>query len=111
MLLNDPRAIGERLFQLRKRYGFTQLEAAVEAGVSPKTYAQFERGELNVRLDTILRICEAFHITPDEIIAADPAQSYASARETEILARLHACSPKNRETALRLLETYLQSLD
>ena len=109
MLLNEPHAIGERLFHLRKRYGLTQLEAAVEAGVSEKTYAQFERGTLNVRLDTILRICEAFHITPDEIIVANSAQ--ATAREEEILARLHACSPKDRETALRLLETYLQSLD
>lgn len=109
MILNDPRTIGERLFQLRKHYGLTQLQAAVEAGVSEKTYAQFERGALNVRLDTILRICEAFHVTPDEIIAADVPQ--ASAREDELLARLHACNPKERETALRLLETYLKSLE
>lgn len=109
MRLNDSHAIGERLFQLRKQYGLTQVEAAVEAGLSPKTYAQFERGTLNVRLDTIMRICTAFHITPDEILTAD--NEHATAREAEILARLQACSPKAKETALRLLETYLQSLE
>ena len=109
MLLHDPRVIGERLYRIRKRFGLTQLEVATKAGISEKTYAQFERGTLNVRLETILQICTALHITPDEIIAANP--SYASARETEILARLHACNPHDKETALRLLETYLQSLE
>lgn len=87
----------------------TQLEVATAADISEKTYARMERGTLNVRADTIIKICEALHITPDEIMTDDSAQ--ASAREEEILARLHACTPKDRETALRLLETYLQSLD
>ena len=109
MVLQDSHAIGERLYRIRKRYGLTQLEVATKAGVSEKTYAQFERGTLNVRLETILQICTALHITPDEIIAANP--SHATTREAEILARLHACNPRDQETALRLLETYLQSLD
>lgn len=56
MLIHDFRRIGERLYSVRKRYGMTQLEAA-------------------------------------------------------ILSRLDSSAPKSKETALRLLETYLQSLD
>lgn len=106
--INDPRQIGEKLYQFRKRYGLTQLEAATQAGISEKTYAQFERGALNVRLDTIARVCEAFHITPDEIFTDNTP--LASAREEDLLARLQACNPQQKETALRLLETYLDSL-
>lgn len=101
--------IGEKLFRIRKRYGMTQLEVATAAEISEKTYARMERGTLNVRADTLIKICDALHITPDEIMTDD--NMHATAREEEILARLHACSPKDRETALRLLETYLQSLD
>lgn len=109
MKLSEPRVIGEKLYQLRKHYGMTQLQAATHAGVSEKTYAQFERGTLNVRLDTIKRICEAFSITPDEILTDNAP--HATAREEDILARLQACNSKQKETALRLLETYLQSLE
>ena len=44
--------IGEKLFQIRKRYGMTQLEVATAADISEKTYARMERGPLNVRADT-----------------------------------------------------------
>jgi len=108
MKLNDPHVIGEKLYQLRKHYGMTQLEAATHAGISEKTYAQFERGTLNVRLDTITHICEAFSITPDAILTDHNA--VAASREEDILARLHACNPQQKETALRILEAYLQSL-
>ena len=109
MRINDPHAIGNKLYQLRKQYGITQLEAAVQAGISEKTYAQFDRGTLNVRLDTISRICEAFHITPDEILLDNALLT--TAREADILARLQACNPKQKETALRILAAYLQSLE
>lgn len=109
MRINAPRHVGEKLFQLRKHYGLTQLEAANQAGISEKTYAQFERGTLNVRMDTISRVCEAFHITPDVIFT--DANPHATAREEDILARLQACNPQQKETALRILEAYLQSLE
>lgn len=56
----------------------------------------------------ILRICEAFHITPDEVLTM--VDSSLNRRREELLARLNACSEKDRDTALRLLETFLTSL-
>lgn len=109
MLIHDMTHIGERLFRIRRRYGLTQHEVAEAAGISDKTYARLERGTLNIRTDTLIKLCEALHITPDEILTEDNTR--ASAHEAEILARLRACNSKDRETALRLLETYLQSLD
>lgn len=109
MLIHDFRRIGERLYSVRKRYGMTQLEAATAAEISEKTYADLERGKLNVRLDTLLRVCEALHITPDEILTE--ARDQPLLREAAILSRLDSSAPKSKETALRLLETYLQSLD
>lgn len=108
MLLLDMREIGNKLLAIRKRMGMTQVEVAEAAGLSSRTYADIERGTVNMRVETILRICEALHITPDEILTQSNTE--LTAQEEEILARLNACNSKDKETALRLLNVYLQSL-
>lgn len=108
MLLFNYSEIGERLFKLRKRKGWKQLDVAERAGISERSYAAIERGEAKPKLDTLLKICNVLQVTPDVILTADnPSEKL---REEEILAELHECTPKERETALRLLKTYLQSL-
>lgn len=108
MLIYDFRRIGSKLLAIRKRAGLTQMEVAEAAGLSDRTYADIERGSVNMRIETILHICDALHITPDEIFTQeDPT---LSVRQAELINRLNACSPKDKETALRLLEIYLQSL-
>ena len=109
MLLFDLRKIGNQLLTIRKRSGLTQSEVAEAAGLSDRTYADIERGTVNMRIETILRICEALHITPDEILTQSDVP--ITAQQEEILARLNACNPKDKETALRLLSVYLQSHD
>ncbi len=108
MLIFDAQTIGNRLLGIRKKMGMTQAEVAEAAGVADRTYADIERGTVNMRVETILRICEALHITPDEILTQ--SDEGITAQEEAILARLNACSPKDKETALKLLSVYLQSL-
>lgn len=109
MLLLDMHEIGNKLLAIRKRTGMTQAEVAEAAGLSGRTYADIERGTVNMRVETILRICEALHITPDSILTQSSTEMTAS--QEEILAQLNACAPKDKETALRLLSVYLSSLD
>ena len=109
MLVSDLIQVGNRLLAFRKKAGLTQSEAAELAGLSDRAYADIERGSVNMRLETILRICQALHITPDEILTQPP--SALSARQEELLARLNACSEKDRATALLLLEVFLESLN
>lgn len=108
MLLWDMRKIGNKLLATRKKTGLTQVEVAEIAGLSSRTYADIERGTVNMRVETVLRICEALHITPDEILTENNPEM--TLRQEEIFSRLNACAPKNKETALRLLSVYLQSL-
>ena len=109
MLIYDFRTIGNRLLAIRRQQGLTQAEVAESAGLADRTYADIERGSVNMRLETILRICQALHITPDEILTQPP--SALNARQEELLARLNACSEKDRATALLLLEVFLESLN
>ena len=108
MLIFDFRAIGNKLHAIRKRSGMTQAEVAEAAGLSDRTYADIERGTVNMRIETILKVCNALHITPDEILT-DNNPSMTS-RQEEIWERLMACSSKDEETTLQLLSVFLESL-
>lgn len=109
MLVSDLVTIGNKLLAIRKRLGMTQAEVAEASGLSDRTYADIERGSVNMRIETILKICNTLHITPDEILTVDSTAS--AIRQIELFERLNACNSKDKETALRLLSVYLESLD
>ena len=92
----------------RKKAGMTQYEVAEKAGLSDRTYADIERGKVNMRIETILRICKALHITPNDVLTQDA--DTLSSTQTELLDRLKSCPPTEQETALHLLTVYLDSL-
>ena len=108
MLLFDMRVIGNKLLALRKKAGLTQQEVAEAAGLSDRTYADIERGTVNMRTETMLRICQALHVTPDAVLTED--NPTLSVRQDELFTQLDSCSPKEREIALNILSTYLQSI-
>ena len=109
MLVFDFRTIGNKLYTIRHRLGMTQAEVAEAAGLSDRTYADIERGSANMRMETLLRICTVLQITPNEILTERFALSNVD--EVAILNRLQTCSAQEKETALRLLLVYFQSLD
>ena len=109
MLIFNFSTIGDRLFSIRKRMGLTQAEVAEAAELSTRTYADIERGSVNMRIETVLKICNVLHITPDEILTTD--NSSISAKQQELWERLNSCSSKDKETALKILSVYLESIN
>lgn len=109
MIVENISVLGSKLYAIRKRYGMTQAQVAEAAGLSNNTYAEIERGVVNTSVESIMQLCRALHITPDEILTDCPG--VAAAREEDIIARLRACSPKDKETALQILDAFLRSLE
>lgn len=108
MLVFDFRVIGNKLLKIRKRLGLTQSEVAEASGLSDRTYADIERGTVNMRIETILKICKALHITPDEILTEEDTS--LDENLSELIDKLNDCEPRERDTALKLLSVYLNSL-
>ncbi len=108
MLVFDFVAIGNKLYEIRKKRGLTQAQVAEEADISDRSYADIERGAVNMRIETMLRICKALNISPDEIFIDLPTSDKPN--EAALLERLNTVSEKERETAFKLLEIYLNSL-
>ena len=106
LLETDLRQIGEKLYTHRKKTGLTQSELAELAGVSDRTYADIERGSTTMRIDTLVKICGALHITPDAILVKEKAAT--ALRQEELFARLSLCDDKSKATAMEILDAFLR---
>lgn len=56
--------IGRRLVAIRAASGLTQFEFADKLGLSPRAYANYERGEREVPTALFKSLCENFRIDP-----------------------------------------------
>ena len=75
MAFSNAHEIGNLLLVIRMRVGMTQAELAEAAGLADRrTNADIGRGSVNMRVDTILRICSVLHVTPDEILTRSDTQ-------------------------------------
>ena len=108
MLIFDFHAIGNNLYAIRRRRGLTQAEVAEAADISDRTYADIERGTVNMRIETLLRICRVLQIAPNDILTDD--QTPRDLHAEEFMEELVALPQKEQQTALKLLAVYLQSL-
>lgn len=108
MLIYDPRLIGNKLYEIRKKKNMTQAEVAELAEISDRTYADIERGSTNMRIETAIKICCALHITPNEILTEESSPYIID--ESQIKIRYNNCTEKEKQTALQLLNIYFDSL-
>ena len=108
MLIFNPTIIGNKLYELRKKRGLTQAEVAEAAEISDRAYADIERGTANMRVSTLLKICEAFHITPNDILVKDETEPI---QDEDLFKRINDLESKNKNTALELLSIYLKSIE
>jgi transcriptional regulator with XRE-family HTH domain len=52
----------------RERRGLSQRELALKSGVHHVSIARMELAQLDPQLSTLLKLCTALHITPNQLI-------------------------------------------
>ncbi len=109
MLVTDFKSVGNKLFEHRKGQGLTQEQAAEKASVSARTYANIERGNVNMRVSTLLRICKALGITPDDLFTETPKS--LNEHYLDVMSALQAKGDRVQEGACSLLSIYLNYLE
>lgn len=107
MLVFNLHSIGNNLYKLRKVKGLTQAEVAEKAELSDRTYADIERGSVTMRVDSLLKICGALNITPNDILVTN---NDIEITEQYIAETIKNCSNNEKETAIKLLSVYVDSL-
>ena len=108
MLISDIRIIGNKLYNIRKKTGLSQEEAAWQAGLSSRTYADIERGEVNARIESIIKICNVFHITPNDIMTDNDDDSDMS--NEDLMAQIDLLPIKEKQVALKILAAYIEAM-
>ena len=107
MLVLDLKLIGNKLYEIRSKKLLSRAEVAEKAGLSERTYADIERGSVTMRVDSLLKICGALNITPNDILVSD---NVVVITEHDISETIKDCSNNEKETALKLLSVYVDSL-
>lgn len=60
----------ERLKELRIESNMTQSELANKLGVTPATISKYEKGQIVVAADIIIKYSKVFNVTPDYILGS-----------------------------------------
>ena len=64
----------ERIKYYRKLCGMNQEELGDAVGISCKHISTLENGEATMGIDTLMKVCEAFGVTPNDILL-EPEES------------------------------------
>lgn len=94
----DPKLIGERIAAAREAKRWTQLDFALEAGVSPSTIQRWEAGHLPP-VRRLMRVAELLEVEPEELIEPQPAEP-----PSEMLTRLESLQADAEEGRLRVVQ-------
>ena len=63
--------LGERIRDLRKSMEFTQEKLGEKAGLSYKFIGELERGQVNVSLDSLVKIAEALKVKVGDLFSEE----------------------------------------
>lgn len=108
MLIYDTRKIGNKILEFRKVLGLTQAELAEKAGLADRSYADIERGNVNMRIETLLKICDALGTTPDNLLTEE--NTALKLKQEEVAEKYLACSEREKHIALAIVDVYLRSV-
>lgn len=71
----DYTVMGQRIRRYRVRKRLTQEQLAEFAGISASFMGHIERGSRVASLDTVMKICSALGVTPNDLLEEDASVS------------------------------------
>ena len=79
-LEDTQKRLGLRFRQLRLAKGLRQ-EDLEQLGINFRYYGKIERGLVNLTLDTLIRLCDIFEVTPAELFSFMEGDNISEDRE------------------------------
>ena len=91
----DYRQLGRKLASERKNRRLTQEKLAEKTDLANNYISNIETGRSIPSLETLVRLCEALDITPNDLLISS-AKSNERYMMDDISQKVLQCSPKNR---------------
>ena len=107
-------AVGDRLRDKRTLLGLTQDEMAERIDRASKYYADIERGNCGMSIETMLALSGYLNMSLDYMIFGEATEEEKRNQEDEVLAiveMLENCSERKRQYAMRMLKLFLIACD
>lgn len=73
----DYVAVGRRIRAMRRGAGLTQAELAERVGISASFLGHVERGTRVLSVETLVALCQALGVTPNELLGLEYASMSA----------------------------------
>lgn len=102
--------IGKILKQYRLQKDYTQEKASEITGLAPRYISQIERGLSNGSIETLIKFCDAYDITPNHVLATllnNPENSY----QYNTLTGYNNLSKNNKIVVDNLIDILLKQQD
>jgi transcriptional regulator with XRE-family HTH domain len=96
----------------RRERGLTQVELAERVGIAQPIVSDYERGELRLHGQLIVRLTEILGVTADELLGLAPASPARPVTHRRLVRRLQAIDrlPRRDQQALyRTIDAFLKS--
>jgi transcriptional regulator with XRE-family HTH domain len=106
----DEKAIGERIKQLRKRRGLSQVELAQQLGMDQSLLSRYERGELRLHGALLASLAQVFRTSADEILGLKQIKQDGLLRDRRFLRRIYqidGLSKRKKQALLTTLDSFL----
>lgn len=105
----DKKDLGQRIRFLRIKANLTQEELAEKADISPVYLGEVERGQKVMGIDKFINIVKALGVSADYVLCNElpTGEPYVFDEITEKLKKL---DPKQRKTAIDILDGYIKNL-
>ena len=98
--------IGQKFQEFRKKNNLTQYEVAEITGLQPRHISQIERGCSKGSIDTLLKLCNAYKITPD-IILFDVLDDETKNSVSIYDEKFKKLSEQDKDTILHFIDYFL----
>lgn len=98
--------IGRIVQEYRLKNNLTQNQVADLTGLEPRHISQIERGFSKGSIDTLIKLCNAYHITPD-IILYDLLDDEIKKSVSIYDEKFKKLSKKDKETILHFIDYFL----
>jgi transcriptional regulator with XRE-family HTH domain len=103
--------IAQRLARIRRERGLTQVELAQRLGVAQPVVSDYERGELRLHGQLIVKLSQILGVSSEELLGLKKAPSNGALKNRRLLRRLQAIERLPRRDQQALLRTIDRFLD
>lgn len=63
--------LGQRIRELRKGFGWSQLDLAIRLGITKQTVSNWENDNIQPSIEMLIRLARVFNVTTDYLVGLD----------------------------------------